>query len=152
MTVRMDLNADVGESFGTWVLGDDEAMLEVVTSANVACGFHAGDPTAIRRTVARAAERGVVVGAQVGYRDLAGFGRRRIDMEVTRPRDGHRAQDQPGTLGDRPGSPLRPPRRSPRLLQAADLSGELGAEGLGLPLQLAPPDLAAFLQDRRQPP
>src|ERR671912_245403 len=55
MTVRMDLNADVGESFGTWVLGDDEAMLEVVTSANVACGFHAGDPTTIRRTVARAA-------------------------------------------------------------------------------------------------
>jgi UPF0271 protein len=82
MTVRMDLNADVGESFGTWVLGDDEAMLEVVTSANVACGFHAGDPTTIRRTVARAAERGVVVGAQVGYRDLAGFGRRRIDMEA----------------------------------------------------------------------
>src|SRR5918993_974634 len=82
MTVRMDLNADVGESFGTWVLGDDEAMLEVVTSANVACGFHAGDPTTIRRTVARAADRGVVVGAQVGYRDLAGFGRRRIDMRA----------------------------------------------------------------------
>ncbi len=82
MTVRMDLNADVGESFGTWVLGDDDAMLEVVTSANVACGFHAGDATTIRRTVARAAERGVVVGAQVGYRDLAGFGRRRIDMEA----------------------------------------------------------------------
>ncbi len=80
MTVRIDLNADLGESFGTWVLGDDDAMLEVVTSANVACGFHAGDATTIRRTVAAAAERGVVVGAQVGYRDLAGFGRRRIDM------------------------------------------------------------------------
>jgi 5-oxoprolinase (ATP-hydrolysing) subunit A len=80
MTARIDLNADLGESFGTWVLGDDEAMLEVVTSANVACGFHAGDATTIRRTVAMAAERGVVVGAQVGYRDLAGFGRRRIDM------------------------------------------------------------------------
>ena len=80
MTVRVDLNADLGESFGTWVLGDDAAMLDVVTSANVACGFHAGDATTIRRTVAMAAERGVVVGAQVGYRDLAGFGRRRIDM------------------------------------------------------------------------
>ena len=81
MTATVDLNADLGESFGTWVLGDDEAMLEVVTSANVACGFHAGDPRTIRRTVALAAERGVVVGAQVGYRDLAGFGRRRIDMD-----------------------------------------------------------------------
>jgi UPF0271 protein len=81
MPHRIDLNADLGESFGTWVLGDDEAMLDVVTSANVACGFHAGDATTIRRTVAAAAERGVVVGAQVGYRDLAGFGRRRIDMD-----------------------------------------------------------------------
>ena len=82
MAIRIDLNADLGESFGTWVLGDDEAMLEVVTSANVACGFHAGDATTIRRTVAAAAARGVVVGAQVGYRDLAGFGRRRIDMDA----------------------------------------------------------------------
>jgi 5-oxoprolinase (ATP-hydrolysing) subunit A len=82
MTVRIDLNADLGESFGTWVLGDDAAMLDVVTSANVACGFHAGDASTIRRTVAMAAERGVIVGAQVGYRDLAGFGRRRIDMDA----------------------------------------------------------------------
>jgi UPF0271 protein len=81
MAVTIDLNADLGESFGTWVVGDDEAMLEVVTSANVACGFHAGDSTTIRRTVAMAAERGVVIGAQVSYRDLAGFGRRRIDMD-----------------------------------------------------------------------
>ncbi len=81
MATSIDLNADLGESFGTWVLGDDEAMLGVVTSANVACGFHAGDASTIRRTVAAAAERGVVVGAQVGYRDLAGFGRRRIDMD-----------------------------------------------------------------------
>lgn len=76
----IDLNADLGESFGAWTLGDDAAMLRVVTSANVACGFHAGDPTTIRRTVAQAAAAGVVVGAQVGYRDLAGFGRRRIDV------------------------------------------------------------------------
>lgn len=81
MTVPVDLNADLGESFGRWVLGDDAAMLDVVTSANVACGFHAGDPSTIRRACALAAERGVTVGAQVGYRDLAGFGRRFIDME-----------------------------------------------------------------------
>jgi 5-oxoprolinase (ATP-hydrolysing) subunit A len=77
---RVDLNADLGESFGTWVLGDDAAMLEVVTSANVACGFHAGDPTTLRRTCREAVARGVVVGAQVGYRDLAGFGRRFVDV------------------------------------------------------------------------
>jgi UPF0271 protein len=76
----IDLNADLGESFGTWVLGDDAAVLEVVTSANVACGFHAGDATTLRRTCAQAVSRGVVIGAQVGYRDLAGFGRRFIDM------------------------------------------------------------------------
>src|SRR4051795_11444433 len=77
----LDLNSDLGESFGRWVLGDDEAMLGLVTSANVACGFHAGDATTLRRTCALAAEHGVVVGAQVGYRDLAGFGRRFIDVE-----------------------------------------------------------------------
>lgn len=75
----LDLNSDVGESFGRWELGDDASMLALVTSANVACGFHAGDPTTLRRTCALAAERGVAVGAQVGYRDLAGFGRRFID-------------------------------------------------------------------------
>jgi 5-oxoprolinase (ATP-hydrolysing) subunit A len=76
----MDLNSDVGESFGRWELGDDASMLALVTSANVACGFHAGDPTTLRRTCALAAQRGVAVGAQVGYRDLAGFGRRFIDV------------------------------------------------------------------------
>jgi 5-oxoprolinase (ATP-hydrolysing) subunit A len=77
----MDLNADVGESYGAWVLGDDEAVLDVVTSANVACGFHAGDPVTLLRTVTAAAVRGVAVGAQVSYPDLVGFGRR--DMELT---------------------------------------------------------------------
>jgi UPF0271 protein len=76
----MDLNSDLGESFGQWVLGDDESMLDLVTSANVACGFHAGDPPTLRRICASAARRGVAVGAQVGYRDLAGFGRRFIDV------------------------------------------------------------------------
>ena len=78
---RIDLNADLGEAFGAWTLGDDDALLEVITSANVACGFHAGDPTVLRRTCERAVERGVVIGAQVGYRDLAGFGRRFVDMD-----------------------------------------------------------------------
>lgn len=77
----IDLNADLGESFGVWRLGDDEALLDVVSSANVACGFHAGDPTTLRSTVAAAAHRGVRVGAQVSYRDLAGFGRRFLDMD-----------------------------------------------------------------------
>jgi len=77
----IDLNADLGESFGQWTLGDDDALLDLVTSANVACGFHAGDPTVLRHTCERAADRGVVIGAQVGYRDLAGFGRRFIDVE-----------------------------------------------------------------------
>ncbi|MEU4803474.1 5-oxoprolinase subunit PxpA [Actinosynnema sp. NPDC023587] len=78
-----DLNSDLGEGFGIWRLGDDNALLDVVTSANVACGFHAGDPSTMRRVCARAAERGVAVGAQVSYRDLAGFGRRFIDADPT---------------------------------------------------------------------
>jgi UPF0271 protein len=76
----IDLNADLGESFGVWRLGDDEAMLGIVTSANVACGFHAGDPAGLLRVCRSAAERGVRIGAQVSYRDLAGFGRRFIDV------------------------------------------------------------------------
>ncbi|WP_151524611.1 LamB/YcsF family protein [Serinicoccus kebangsaanensis] len=77
---QIDLNADLGESFGRWQLGDDDALLEVVTSANVACGFHAGDPGVLRHACEGAVAREVVVGAQVGYRDLAGFGRRFLDM------------------------------------------------------------------------
>ncbi len=77
----VDLNADLGEGFGVWTRGDDEAMLQVVTSANVACGFHAGDPRIMRRVCSAASQRGVVVGAQVGYHDLAGFGRRAVDIE-----------------------------------------------------------------------
>jgi UPF0271 protein len=77
----MDLNSDLGEGFGQWTLGDDDALLGVVTSANVACGFHASDPAIMRRVCERAAATGVAVGAQVSYRDLAGFGRRFIDMD-----------------------------------------------------------------------
>src|SRR5919199_3785182 len=77
----LDLNSDLGEGLGIWTLGDDEAMLGIVTSANVACGFHGGDPTIMRRVCAEAVRRGVAIGAQVGYRDLVGFGRRRIDAD-----------------------------------------------------------------------
>ncbi|HET6859654.1 MAG TPA: 5-oxoprolinase subunit PxpA [Streptomyces sp.] len=78
--VSIDLNADLGEGFGRWRLTDDEQLLSVVTSANVACGFHAGDPVTMRRVCELAAERGVRIGAQVSYRDLAGFGRRSMDV------------------------------------------------------------------------
>ncbi|MEV6342143.1 5-oxoprolinase subunit PxpA [Actinoplanes sp. NPDC051851] len=83
----MDLNADLGEGFGSWRLGDDDALLDVVSSANVACGFHAGDPSTMHRVCRKAVEKGVAIGAQVGYRDLAGFGRRRIDYDLDELRD-----------------------------------------------------------------
>lgn len=77
----VDLNADLAEGYGVWELGDDAAMLDIVTSANLACGFHAGNPVGLARTCRAAADRGVRIGAQVGYFDLAGFGRRRIDVD-----------------------------------------------------------------------
>lgn len=83
----IDLNSDLGESFGTWTLGDDEAMLDVVTSANVACGFHAGDPSTLRRVCQAATDRQVTIGAHVSYPDLVGFGRRFIDMDPLELRD-----------------------------------------------------------------
>jgi UPF0271 protein len=83
----IDLNSDLGESFGVWRLGDDEAMLEVVSSANVACGFHAGDPSTLRAVCNAAAHNGVAIGAQVSYPDLLGFGRRFIDMDPAELRD-----------------------------------------------------------------
>ncbi|MBA8824369.1 UPF0271 protein [Saccharopolyspora lacisalsi] len=79
--MRIDVNSDLAEGFGRWSLGDDAALLTTVTSANVACGSHAGDPSILRRTCERAAVEGVALGAQVSYRDLAGFGRRFIDMD-----------------------------------------------------------------------
>jgi UPF0271 protein len=83
----MDLNADLGEGFGPWTMGDDEALLGVVTSANIACGFHAGDPSIMRRVTAQAVERGVAIGAHVGYDDKPGFGRRFIEIEPAVLRD-----------------------------------------------------------------
>ncbi|MBV8249883.1 MAG: LamB/YcsF family protein [Comamonas sp.] len=78
--MKMDLNSDLGESFGAWTMGDDAAMLDIVSSANVACGFHAGDAAGILATLKAAQARDVVVGAHVAYRDLAGFGRRNMDV------------------------------------------------------------------------
>ncbi len=76
----IDLNSDLGESFGQWSMGDDAAMLDIVSSANVACGFHAGDPAGILRTLKAAAAKGVIIGAHVAYPDLVGFGRRNMDI------------------------------------------------------------------------
>jgi 5-oxoprolinase (ATP-hydrolysing) subunit A len=80
--VRIDLNADVGESFGAWRMGDDGALLRHVSSVNVACGFHAGDPLVMDRTVEEAARAGVAVGAHPGHFDLRGFGRRAIPADA----------------------------------------------------------------------
>jgi len=83
----IDLNSDLGESFGIWKLGDDEAMLDLVTSANIACGFHAGDPSTLRRVCQAAADRNVTIGGHVSYPDLVGFGRRFIDIDPGELRD-----------------------------------------------------------------
>ena len=76
----IDINSDLGESFGAWSMGDDDAMLDIVTSANVACGFHAGDPAGILRTLKAAAAKNVTIGAHVAYPDKVGFGRRNMDL------------------------------------------------------------------------
>jgi len=80
MTKTVDLNADMGESFGDWVMGNDAALLDVVTSANIACGFHAGDPDVMAKTMRLAIQKGVGIGAHPGFPDLHGFGRRRMHI------------------------------------------------------------------------
>lgn len=80
MTDRIDLNADIGESFGSYKMGLDEEIIKHITSANIACGFHAGDPTSIRYTVRLAEEQGVAIGAHPSFPDLVGFGRRHMDV------------------------------------------------------------------------
>ncbi|SLN75494.1 LamB/YcsF family protein [Roseovarius gaetbuli] len=80
MARTVDLNADMGESFGDWTMGNDAALLDVVTSANIACGFHAGDPDVMARTIRLAHDKGVGIGAHPGFADLQGFGRRRISL------------------------------------------------------------------------
>jgi UPF0271 protein len=85
--VQIDLNCDMGESFGPWKMGFDEEMMQYISSANVAGGFHAGDPHTMRKTVALAKERGVAVGIHSGYRDLVGFGRREMQMSPDEVQD-----------------------------------------------------------------
>ena len=80
MNQTVDLNADMGESYGPWTMGDDLALLDIVTSANVACGFHAGDPDVMATTMCAAAKRDVGIGAHPGFADLQGFGRQRMTM------------------------------------------------------------------------
>ena len=88
MAISIDLNADLGEGLGPWRMGDDDALLGIVTSANIACGFHAGDPAIMRRTCELAAANSVAIGAHVSYADLTGFGRRFIDVDPVELRDG----------------------------------------------------------------
>ncbi len=80
MTRKVDLNSDMGEGFGPWKMGDDAALLDIVTSANIACGFHAGDPDVMARTMALAVGKDVGIGAHPGFADLKGFGRRRLPL------------------------------------------------------------------------
>jgi UPF0271 protein len=82
MNTDIDLNADLGEGFGPWRMGDDEALLAIISSANIACGFHAGDPVTMDRTVRLAATRGIDIGAHVGFPDLQGFGRRPMQIDA----------------------------------------------------------------------
>ncbi|TNF20558.1 MAG: LamB/YcsF family protein [Rhodobacteraceae bacterium] len=82
MAQSVDLNADMGESYGAWTMGDDAALLDIVTSANIACGFHAGDWDVMAATMQRAVEKGVGIGAHPGFPDLHGFGRQRMKMPL----------------------------------------------------------------------
>ena len=81
MTITVNLNADMGEGFGVYDIGDDAGILKIIRSASIACGFHAGDPLTMRRVVELAKQEGVSIGAHPGFNDLWGFGRRRIDMD-----------------------------------------------------------------------
>jgi UPF0271 protein len=92
MSVHIDINCDMGESYGRWTLGHDEEIMPHITSANVACGFHGGDPHVMRRTVELAVQHGVAVGAHPGLPDLMGFGRRRMDVSPDELKDYHRYQ------------------------------------------------------------
>lgn len=87
MSQKIDINADMGESFGRWTLGQDSALMPFLTSANIACGFHGSDPLVMRTTVRLAKEHGVAIGAHVGLPDLLGFGRRRIEISPQELRD-----------------------------------------------------------------
>jgi len=92
MSTYIDINCDMGESYGRWTLGHDEEVMPHITSANIACGFHGGDPHVMRKTVELAIQHGVAVGAHPGLPDLMGFGRRRLDVSAAELKDYHRYQ------------------------------------------------------------
>ena len=106
----INLNADLGESFGAWRMGDDRALLRIVGTANVACGFHAGDPLVMRETVRLAREAGVSIGAHPAFPDLQGFGRRDDAADGERARSGGhlpgRRADRHGARAGRTASPM----------------------------------------------
>jgi 5-oxoprolinase (ATP-hydrolysing) subunit A len=150
----IDLNADLGEGFGPWSMGDDDALLDVVTSANVACGFHAGDARIMRRTCDAAAVRGVVVGAHVSYRDLEGFGRRELAVPVAQLTDELLYQiGALETIARAAGAPLRYVKAHGALYNrcahdpghAGALVHALVAHGGGLTLLAAPGSVVAAL-------
>lgn len=158
----IDLNADLGESFGSWQMGQDTAMLSLVSSANIACGFHAGDPVTLRRTTQAAAEASVTVGAHPAYRDLAGFGRRFLDAaaeELTADvlyqlcaLDGIAAAAGTGVRYLKPHGALyhachRHPGHARAVVEALTAFAE--ATGRALPLLLAPGALAHRLAAER---
>ena len=118
MQTRVDLNADMGESFGPWGMGDDAALLDVVSSANIACGFHAGDWDVMAATMARAVENDVGIGAHPGFPDLQGFGRRRMD--VAHPSLANLVRYQLGAAQAAPGTVLRPRLIEPDAALAAE--------------------------------
>jgi len=97
MTTHIDINCDMGESYGRWTLGNDEGVMPHITSANIACGFHGGDPHVMRKTVELALKHGVAIGAHPGLPDLMGFGRRRMEVSPQEIKDIHRYQV--GALG-----------------------------------------------------
>ena len=97
MTTHIDINCDMGESYGRWTLGNDEGVMPHITSANIACGFHGGEPHVMRKTVELALKHGVAIGAHPGLPDLMGFGRRRMEMSPQEIKDIHRYQV--GALG-----------------------------------------------------
>ena len=103
MSVYIDINCDMGESYGRWTLGNDEEVMPHITSANIACGFHGGDPHVMRKTVELALQYGVAVGSHPGLPDLMGFGRRRMEVTPAELKDYHRYQT--GAL-DAFGQPL----------------------------------------------
>src|SRR6187200_2244190 len=90
--MHIDINCDMGESFGSWVMGADEQVMPNITSANIACGAHAGDPSVMRRTIRLAREAGVAIGAHPGLPDLQGFGRREIKVDLSEVEDSVLAQ------------------------------------------------------------